>query len=143
MTLRVQYGFMDADRRRTSASRSSSVRSFRDLDCWRLAVDLRRRCDHIAARLPSRDRFGLGDQLRCASASIPANIAEGHGRGTRGEFLRFLSIARGSLMEVENHLLQVADAGATTELRDALALCRRLGKVMSALTRALRNGRSK
>lgn len=55
--------------------------------------------------LPETEKYGLSSQLQRASASIPANIAEGYGRSHRGDYLRHLSFARGLLMEVETHLI--------------------------------------
>jgi four helix bundle protein len=58
----------------------------------------------VARQLPEIERYGLAAQLRRASVSIAANIAEGFGRSSRGDYLRHLSIASGSLREVETHL---------------------------------------
>src|SRR5205809_7805325 len=58
----------------------------------------------LTRMLPERERFGLTSQLRSAAASIPSNIAEGHERGSRGDFRRHVSMARGSLAEVETQL---------------------------------------
>jgi four helix bundle protein len=58
----------------------------------------------VARRLPDVERYGLAAQLRRAAVSVPANIAEGFGRSARGDYLRHLSIASGSLREIQTHL---------------------------------------
>lgn len=84
------------------------ARNYRDLEVWQKAMDLVVHCYQIAARFPDTERYGLCSQLQRAAVSIPANIAEGQGRSHTKEFLNHLSIAYGSLMEVETHL-QIAD----------------------------------
>ena len=80
------------------------MRSHRDLVAWQAGMDLLVECYRVAAKLPSIERYGLASQVRRAATSIPANIAEGHGRATRGDFVRFLAIATGSLRELQTHL---------------------------------------
>jgi four helix bundle protein len=67
-------------------------------------VDLGIRCYEISRAFPREERYGLTAQIRAAAVSIAANIAEGNGRRTRGEYLNNLSAARGSLREVDTHL---------------------------------------
>lgn len=76
------------------------IKDFRELDVWQRSVDLTVETYRLANRLPTEEKFGLGSQLRRASVSICANIAEGYGRDSRAEFMRFLRIARGSVSEV-------------------------------------------
>ncbi|MBZ5502136.1 MAG: four helix bundle protein [Acidobacteriia bacterium] len=84
---------------------SDGIKSYRDLLVWQKAMDLVVASYGIAKKLPAQEMYGLVTQIQRAAASIPANIAEGHGRKHRGDYLHHLSIARGSLLELETHLL--------------------------------------
>jgi len=75
-----------------------------ELIVWQKAMDLVTEIYKITATFPSEERFGLSSQARRAAVSIPSNIAEGHGRKTSGAYLNYLSIAYGSLMELETQL---------------------------------------
>jgi four helix bundle protein len=79
--------------------------SYRGLEVWQVAMDLVEEVYPAAAYLPDSEKYGLTNQLRRAATSIPSNIAEGFGRSHRGDYLRHLSIARGSLMEIETQLI--------------------------------------
>ena len=88
---------------------------------------------------PRSDRQVIGSQLRRCSLSIPATIAEGCGKSSRGETLRYLQIAAGSAAEAENHLLIAGDLGylspaACTALAGRAAALRRM---LAALSRNL------
>ena len=81
------------------------VQSYRQLEVWQYAMELAEKCCQTTRTFPREELFGLTSQIRRAASSIPANIAEGQGRDHTKEFLKHLSIARGSLMEVETHLM--------------------------------------
>ena len=84
---------------------SGEVRHYRDLVVWQKAITWVEAV-YIATRgWPSDERFGLISQVRRAAISVPSNIAEGCARRSTAEFVRFLSIARGSLAEVETQLI--------------------------------------
>jgi four helix bundle protein len=82
-----------------------TVRHYTDLILWQKAMDLAERIYHATESFPRREMFGLTNQLRRAAVNIPSNVAEGQGRATRKDFLQFLSIARGSLQEVETQVI--------------------------------------
>lgn len=84
---------------------TSSIKSYRDLRVWQLALDLAPEVYKLAQSLPKHEQYALADQMRRAAISVPANIAEGQARRHRREFLRYLSIARGSLAELETLLV--------------------------------------
>lgn len=81
------------------------VRSYRDLQVWQKGMDLVVDAYCLAKSLPKTELYGLASQIQKAAVSVPANIAEGHGREHLGEYLHHLSIANGSLMELETHCL--------------------------------------
>ena len=81
------------------------MRNFRRIIAWQRSHQLALDDYRIVEGFGARHRFGLGDQMTRAAASIPANIAEGAGRDSVKEFRRFLTIALGSVAELENHFL--------------------------------------
>lgn len=117
-----------------------SIRSYRDLEVWQRAMNLVVSCYRASERFPQRERYGLARQLQRAAASVPANIAEGQGRSLTKEFIYRLSIAYGSLMEVETLLLIAQrlgyiDAGA---LEGVLEECAVVGRMLNGLMRSLK-----
>ena len=80
-------------------------RKYQKLLVWQEAMNLVVGVYCATERLPTTERFGLCQQLRWAAISIPSNIAEGSGRHSDKDFIRFLNIANGSLLEVETQLL--------------------------------------
>ena len=78
--------------------------AFRDLIAWQKAMDLTVEIYRLTKLLPKEETYGLSDQMRRAAVSIPSNIAEGQGRITAKEFIRFLAMARGSLCELSTQL---------------------------------------
>jgi len=87
-----------------------ALQSYKELEVWQLAMDLAEECYQATKVLPKEELFGMTCQIRRAAASIPANIAEGQGREHTREFLHHLSVARGSLMELETHLFSAIQA---------------------------------
>ena len=81
----------------------SGIRTHRDLHAWQRAMELAERVYGVTADFPGEGKFGLVAQMRRAAVSVAANIAEGYGRGRKGEFRRFLEIGRGSLFELQTH----------------------------------------
>ncbi|MDT8392010.1 MAG: four helix bundle protein, partial [Lentisphaeria bacterium] len=81
------------------------VKSYKDLLIWQKGMDLVQLIYELTHQFPKHEQYGLSNQLRRAAVSIPSNIAEGQARQSTLEFRNFLSIARGSLAEVETQLL--------------------------------------
>ena len=91
----------------------------------------------ITRGFPQEETYGLAMQLRRAAVSIPSNVAEGAGRDGHREFLRFLSIARGSLSELETLLLIAADLGYLPVEHSAFALLERVSRLLTGLHKKL------
>lgn len=102
---------------------------------WQKAMDLTEEVYRLVRLLPREETYALSDQLRRAVVSMPSNIAEGHGRGSDKEFVKFLTIARGSLFEVETQLLicnrLYLFTKETTQL--AFSMIAEIGKMLNAL----------
>jgi four helix bundle protein len=115
------------------------VQHYRELEVWQLAMNLTELCYTATRSYPKEELFGMTSQIRRAAAAIPANIAEGQGREHTKEFLNCLSIARGSLMELETHLLLSERVGllAQEKLDPLLALTDRISRMLTGLRKAL------
>jgi len=117
-----------------------SIRSYRDLLVWQEAMDLCVECYRITTLLPKNETYGLVNQIHRAAVSVPANIAEGHGRDRAGDHLHPLSVADGSLMELETHpwLLPRLSYLKSSELENGLRTTDEIGKMLSGLSKSLR-----
>ncbi len=119
----------------------ATSRSYQDLFVWQKAMDLVERTYRVTRDWPKDELYGLTNQVRRASVSIPANIAEGQGRGGQKEFLHFLMIANGSLYELETHLLIAqrlcyVDAPICMSLSSQAA---EVGRLLHGLIRSIRD----
>lgn len=117
----------------------SEIKSYRDLLVWQQAMDLAVRCYAVTGGFPRSELFGLTSQIRRASSSIAANIAEGHGRESAAVFVQFLRIAQGSLKETETHLILAGrlELVSTDEVDVLLDSCDGLGRMLRSLIRSL------
>ena len=116
-----------------------AIKSYRELGVWQKAMDLVVECYRIAKLLPKTELYGLTSQIQRAAVSIPANIAEGQGRSHTKEFLNHLSMAYGSLMELETHL-QIAARLEYVEpdsVFEPLEQCAEVGRMLNGLRRKL------
>ena len=93
-----------------------------------------------ASRLPMHETHGLGSQMRRAAVSVPSNIAEGYGRASLREYLRYLSFANGSLLELETQVILARDVGYLSEAEgaDLLEAASQVGRMLARMTAALR-----
>ncbi|NLV45648.1 MAG: four helix bundle protein [Candidatus Hydrogenedentes bacterium] len=80
------------------------AKSYRELQVWQKAMDMVVAVYEVTAGFPTEEKYGLTSQIQRAAVSVPANIAEGYARVHRGDYVHHLSIARGSLAELETHL---------------------------------------
>ena len=114
---------------------------FRELIVWQKAMDLTMEIYRLVKHLPKEETFALSDQMRRAAVSIPSNIAEGQGRITSKEFIRFLSMARGSLGELSTQLeicerLQYIDFSITAPAHDLIL---EISKMLNALSKSIQD----
>jgi four helix bundle protein len=116
-----------------------AVQHYRELKVWQVAMDLAAKCYQVTKGFPREELFGMTSQIRRAAASVPANIAEGQGRHHTKEFLNHLSMARGSLMELETHLLLSNRVSllAANCMNELLGLSDQVSRMLSGLRKAL------
>lgn len=87
------------------------LKTYKDLNVWQKAYQLCLDIYGITAAFPNEEKFAMTSQLRRAAVSIPSNIAEGYGRRTRADYIKFLYIAYGSTCELETQVLLTGDLG--------------------------------
>jgi four helix bundle protein len=115
--------------------------NYRDLIAWQKAMDLVENVYLATKMFPKEEIYGLSSQLRRAVVSIPSNIAEGQGRSSAKEFQNFLSIAHGSLREVETQLIIAQRLGylKVKGLSTLLELAAEVGRLTKGLQNSLAN----
>lgn len=115
------------------------TKTYRDLTVWQRAMDLVEAVYTFSGQFPEKEKFGLTSQLQRAAVSVPANIAEEYGRVHRGEYVHHLSIARGSLAELETHVAIAVRLGFA-KCEDALRvweIAQDVGKMLRAMIRTM------
>jgi four helix bundle protein len=121
------------------------VKTYRDLIVWQKAMALVTEIYKVTMSFPRREDYGLTSQVRRCAVSIPSNMAEGYGRHSRNEYIRFLQIALGSLYELQTQLEIAASLGyLTKEDFDALyENTREVERMLSVLIKRLTEGSGK
>ena len=115
------------------------VRSYRDLRVWQKGMDLAAEVYRLSKSWPKEELYGLISQVRRSAASVPANIAEGYGRQSPASYGQFLKVARGSLKELETHLLLAERVGITARgsCNNALEQADDLGRMLGGLIKSV------
>jgi len=116
-----------------------ALRSYSDLKVWQAGLHLVALTYRVTRRFPKSELYGLTGQMRRAAVSIPANIAEGYGRSHRGDYLRYLSVANGSLKELETEMLIATRLGyvAPAASEEFLGIADELGRMLRSLAKSL------
>jgi four helix bundle protein len=117
-----------------------AISSYQDLRVWQEGMNLAVASYRLTAQFPREEAFGLTSQIRRAASSVPANIAEGYGRSSSASYAEFLKVARGSLNELQTHVLLATRIGIVEEasVRELVAQADQLGKQISSLIRTLK-----
>jgi four helix bundle protein len=121
-----------------------AIKSYQDLRVWQLGMDLVIESYKLTRKFPATEQFGLVNQIRRSAVSIPSNIAEGQGRHHLGDYLRFLSIANGSLKELETLMLIAARLTyvSATNVGSTLQTADQVGRMLNILQQRLRQSKS-
>jgi four helix bundle protein len=112
-----------------------------ELDVWQKSIDLVMELYKITESFPAEERYGLISQIQRAGVSIPSNIAEGWGRGSTKEYVQYLRISRGSLAELETHLIIAQKLNYISEknIMDLQNKITIIGKMLNNLMKSLKN----
>ena len=119
--------------------------SVRDLIAWQQGMDLVELVYKVTAKLPKEEQYGLTSQIRRAAVSVVSNIAEGQGRNSTGEFLQFLGISRGSLIELQTQILIAQRLKFTSEdqSQEVLKQVDRVSRLINGLMQSLQPQRKR
>ena len=117
-----------------------NARPHQRLYAWQIAMTLVKEVYQETQLFPMQERYGLTAQARRAAVSVPSNIAEGAARTGSREFARFLSHSRGSLAELETHLLIAVELGYMSSSSTVFERIERVSQLLTGLLRSVRPG---
>ena len=111
------------------------VESYRDLKVWQRAIQMTLAIYRLTTVFPKEEMFGLTSQIRRAGVSVASNIAEGYGRGSKGEYKQFLAMARGSNLEVQTQLFIATELGYgnSVQLKTTDDLSNEVSKMLNSM----------
>jgi four helix bundle protein len=120
------------------------IESYRDLTVWQRAIEMSVALYRTTEKFPKTEIYGLTSQLRRAGVSTASNIAEGFGRGSTADYLKFLRVARGSNFEVQTQLVIAKELGLgkTQELEAVEYLSHEVGKMLVTMMKRLDSSRT-
>ena len=121
----------------------SLIKSYRDLIVWQKSIELVKKIYLITKVFPREEIFGLTSQMRRSSVSIPSNIAEGYGRHSTGDYIRFLHISVGSLYELQTQIEISFQLQYIIEspYRETIGLCTEIDKILYVIIQKLKEGK--
>jgi four helix bundle protein len=119
----------------------AKVRTFRELVAWQKAMVLAKLVYRATVQMPREEQFGLTNQMRRAAVSVPSNIAEGFGRQSRLDLIKFLRVARGSLNELSTQLELASDLNMLRHNRELAEAILEVDRVLQGLIRSLERKR--
>ncbi len=116
------------------------IKNYRELIVWQKAMEMVENIYTLTQSLPKDELFSITNQIRRAAISVPSNIAEGYGRQSKKEYLQFLSIANGSVCEIETQLLLCVRIGYLTEenTKETFQLLSEIGKIITTIKQKLK-----
>ena len=119
--------------------KGNTIKSYKDLDVWMAAMSLAESCYLTTRNFPREETYGMTSQIRRASTSIPANIAEGYGRDQTGSFIQFLRVSQGSTRELETHVILAGRVGLLRSdmVSGLLDECEKISKMLRSMIRSL------
>jgi four helix bundle protein len=117
----------------------TSIKSYKDLLVWQKGMTLVENVYSLSKNFPDEEKFGLTSQVRRCAVSIPSNIAEGWGRGTKPAYRNFLNIARGSLLELETQILIGQRLGYINSTSGISSLIEEESKMLNSLINKLKD----
>jgi len=115
------------------------LQTYRELKVWQTSMEFTKRIYSITNNLPKDELYGITSQMRRAAVSVPSNIAEGQARYSTKEFIKFLSIAKGSICELETQLLLCIafDYLNETDISDSMELICQVRKMITSMIKKL------
>lgn len=117
------------------------MKSFRELVVWQKSMLLVKEIYKIIDRIPNNENYALTPQIQRSAISIPSNIAEGYGRNSTKDYLRFLNIARGSLYELETQLeiAEMLHYFTKNDTKQCISIISEIGKMLNSLIKNINN----